>query len=148
MVHALRVSPPPIDSPRPSAPEVQPPGVAATSTTQEELQAVGRNLNIVAWLSSGFGALATILGVGAGLMGASWFIIDRAEAKGVQAAQDEVRMNYVPLERRVTFNEKGIDFIISEQRATREDFRKAAAGQPLPPLAPLPVARDAGDAGP
>ena len=62
-MHALHVSPPPIDSPRPSAPDLQLPGVAATSTTQEELKAVGRNLNIVAWLSSGFGALVSILGV-------------------------------------------------------------------------------------
>lgn len=146
MVHALCVSPPPIDSPRPSAPEVQPPGVAATSTTQEELQAVGRNLNIVAWLSSGFGALATVLGVLGILSASSWFIIDRAEAKGVQAAQDEVRLNYVPLERRVTISEKAIDFAVSEQRGMREDLRKVQNGQPLPQLPPLPDLR--GDAGP
>lgn len=139
MVHSLRVSPPPIDSPRPSAPEVQPPGVAATSSTQDDLRAVARNLNIAAWLSSGFGALATMLGVLVILSGAAWFIIDRAEAKGISAAQDEVRLNYVPLERRVTLSEKALDFMLSEQREARKDFRRLANGQPLPPLAPLPM---------
>lgn len=114
--------------------------MAATSTTQEELRAVGRNLNLVAWISSGFGALASVLGVMSVLGAASWFIVDRAEAKGVQAAQDEVRMNYVPLERRVTLGEKAMDWMVAEQRATREDLRKQSEGKPLPPLAPLPAA--------
>lgn len=142
-MHAVRVSPPPIDSPRPSAPELQLPATAPTSTTQEELQAVGRNLNIVAWLSSGFGALVSILGVCAVVLGAAIWTIDRAEAKGAEAGKQEVQLHYFPLERRVGQNEKFIDFMASEQRATREDFRRLAEGKPLPPMAPLPE-RDAG----
>ena len=40
----------------------------------------------VAWVSSGFGALAAVLGVVGALIGGSWFIIDRAEAQGAKAS--------------------------------------------------------------
>lgn len=146
MVHALCVSPPPIDSPRPSAPEVQPPGVAATSTTQEELQAVGRNLNIVAWLSSGFGALVAILGVCAVVLTAATWTIDRAEAKGAEAGASEAKKVGQKLDTHIEETKTRDQWV--DRTLYRQDQKSDAIllGLKLPNPAPAepPPPRDAG----
>lgn len=145
-MHAVRVSPPPIDSPRPSAPELQLPVAAPSSTTQEELKAVGRNLNIVAWLSSGFGALVSILGVCAVVLGAAIWTIDRAEASGRTAGKEEAAQVRKELDTHLQDTRRRNDWL--DKTLYRQDQKTDAIlmGLRLPNPAPSepPPQRDGG----
>jgi len=104
--------------------------------TKKDVREAAAGDRLVSWLSSGMGALASVVGVCAILLGGSMLVIDRSEAKGAEAARAEV----APLK-------TVVDFMVAEQRETRIELRAISRVPPplasvvpelLRPMAPLP----------
>jgi hypothetical protein len=122
------------------------------SEAEEHRKANAQKLNFVAWLSSGFGALATVLGVTVIITGGSFVVVDRSEAAGRQSGKDAALIEIAPVKAEIQFNSKRMDFVVEQQREQRDEYRAVEHakqnGMPLAavlrPLAPLPARSDAG----
>lgn len=118
-------------------PDPRPGGSLATV---HDIREASSSEKLVAWVASGFGALAAVLGVCGALVGGSWFIIDRAEAQGRAASESVSRELHQHIE------EEKKDLAALRRTLERQDQKTDAIllGLGLRNPAPAPKPEDAG----